>query len=163
MTKITVTVSNNIQAPAAIVYNILADYKHHRNILPPQFFPGLDIIEGGVGAGTRFVLHAMSFGGKTQMHMAVTEPKPGSILVERDVNTNLVTTFTVKPINLNEANVTFETVWEPQPGLKGAIDRLTTPFFMRIVYRQEQQILNEYARQQVSEHIKHNDVSVVTD
>lgn len=149
MSKVTVTVSSKVAAPAAVVYNILADYNHHRNILPPKFFPGLDIVEGGVGEGTRFTLHAMSFGGKTQMHMAVTEPEPGAVLVERDINTGLVTTFAVKPISSTESNVTFETVWEPQPGLKGTIDRYTTPFFMRMVYRQEMKILDEYAQQQV--------------
>jgi hypothetical protein len=149
MSKITVSVSSKVAAPAAIVYNILADYDHHRNILPPKFFPGLDIVEGGVGAGTRFTLHAMSFGGKTQMHMAVTEPTPGSVLVERDENTGLVTTFTVEPLSPAESKVTFETVWQPQPGLKGLIDRYTTPFFMRMVYRQEMKILDAYAREQV--------------
>jgi hypothetical protein len=147
MSKVTVTVSSKVAAPAAVVYNILADYNHHRNILPPKFFPGLDIVEGGVGEGTRFTLHAMSFGGKTQMHMAVTEPEPGAVLVERDVNTGLVTTFTVKPISSTASEVTFETVWQPQPGLKGAIDRYTTPFFMRMVYRQEMKILDKYAQQ----------------
>ena len=149
MSIITVTVSSKVEAPAHIVYNVLADYNHHRRILPPKFFPGLDIVEGGVGAGTRFTLHAMSFGGKTQMHMAVTEPEPGAVLVEQDVNTGLVTTFTVKPISPSESQVCFETVWQPQPGLKGLIDRYTTPFFMRMVYRQEQKILNEYAQQQI--------------
>ncbi|MCA9874016.1 MAG: hypothetical protein KC441_10180, partial [Anaerolineales bacterium] len=131
------------------VYNILADYNHHRNILPPKYFPGLDIVAGGYGEGSRFVLHAKTFGGKTRMHMAVTEPQPGSVIVERDVNSNLITTFTVKPISAAESNVTFETVWQPQPGLRGVIDRLTTPFLMRLVYRQEQQILNEYAQHQI--------------
>lgn len=149
MSKITVTVSSKVEASAEIVYNILADYDHHRQILPPQFFPGLDVTEGGVGAGTRFTLHAMSFGGKTQMHMAVTEPEPGAVLVERNVNTDLTTTFTVKSNGPTQSTVTFETVWQPQPGLKGLIDRLTTPFFMRMVYRQEMKILNDYARQQV--------------
>jgi hypothetical protein len=149
MSKVTVTVSSKVAAPADVVYNILADYDHHRNILPPKFFPGLDVVEGGVGEGTRFTLHAMSFGGKTQMHMAVTEPEPGAVLRERDVNTGLVTNFKVKPLSPTESNVTFETIWEPKPGLKGLIDRLTTPFFMRIVYRQELKILDEYAQQQV--------------
>jgi hypothetical protein len=153
MSKITVTVSSKVEAPAHIVYNILADYEHHRRILPPKFFPGLDIVEGGVGDGTRFTLHAMSFGGKTQMHMAVTEPEPGAVLVERDVNTGLVTTFTVKPISPSESQVSFETVWQPLPGLKGVIDRYTTPFFMRMVYRQEQNILNEYAQQQAKKQL----------
>lgn len=31
--------------------------------------------------------------------MTVTEPQPGSVLVERDENTDLVTTFTVKPVD----------------------------------------------------------------
>jgi len=149
MSKITVTVSCKVQAPAAIVYNILADYNHHRNILPPQFFIGLDVIEGGVGAGTRFILHAKSLGGKTQMHMFVTEPKPGSVLAEQDENTGLVTTFTVKPVDTAVSTVTFETVWQPQPGLNGIIDRWTTPFLMRMVYSKEQKILDEYAQQQV--------------
>jgi hypothetical protein len=148
MSTITVTVSSAVEAPAAIVYNILADYNHHRHILPPKYFPGLDVTAGGVGDGTRFTLHAMSFGGKTQMHMAVTEPEPGAVLVERDVNTGLVTTFTVKPISPTESQVTFATVWQPQSGLKGLIDRYTTPFFMRLVYREEMKILNDYAQQQ---------------
>lgn len=149
MSKVKVTVSRKVQAPAKIVYNILADYDHHRNILPPKFFTGLDVIKGGVGEGTEFILHALSYGGKTQMRMAVTEPQPGMILRERDVNTGLVTTFTVKPLGPSESEVTFSTVWNPKPGLAGMIDRYTTPFFMRLVYRQEQQILNEYAQQQM--------------
>jgi hypothetical protein len=44
--------------------------------------------------------------------------------------------------------VTFETVWQPEPGLKGLVDRLTTPLFMRKIYRDELDMLDEYARQQ---------------
>ncbi|MEZ4643631.1 MAG: SRPBCC family protein [Chloroflexota bacterium] len=148
MSKVTVTVSSQIEAPAHIVYHILSHYEHHRNILPPKYFPGLDITAGGVGAGTRFTLHALSFGRKTQMHMAVTEPEPGAVLVEKDINTDLTTTFTVKPINPTQSLVTFATVWQPQPGWRGLIDRYTTPFFMRIVYQQEMNILNAYAQEQ---------------
>lgn len=152
MSKVTVTVSSKIQAPAATVYNILADYDHHRNILPPKFFIGLDVIEGGVGEGTRFVLRSNSLGGgETQMHMRVTEPNPGTVLVERDENKDLMTTFTVAPVETAVSNVTFETVWQPEPGLKGVIDRLTTPFLMRMVYREEMKVLDKYAQQQVQQ------------
>lgn len=148
MSKITVTVSSKVKAPAAIVYNILADYDHHREILPPQF-TGLDIIEGGVGAGTEYILRAKSLGGGvTERRMTVSEPEPGSVLVERDVDTGLVTTFTVKPAGTAASEVTIETVWQPESGLKGVFDRYLMPFLMRMVYRQELNILDEYARQQ---------------
>ena len=149
MSKITVTVSRKAHAPAEIVYNVLADYSHHRNILPPQFFIGLDVIEGGIGAGTRFVLHAKALGGgQTQMRMSVTEPQPGSVLVEKDEHSDLVTTFIVKAVETAVSEVTFQTIWQAKPGLKGLIDRWTTPALMRMVYRKEQEILDEYAQQQ---------------
>ncbi len=34
-------------------------------------------------------------------------------------------------------NVTFEMVWQPQPSLKGIIDRLTMPILMPMVYGEE--------------------------
>lgn len=147
MSKVAVTVSGKVQAPAEIVYNILADYNHHRNILPPQF-TGLDITQGGVGAGTEYILRAKSLGGTTERRMTVSEPEPGSVLVERDVDTDLVTTFTVKLAGATTSDVTIETVWPPEPGLKGAFDRYLMPFLMRMVYRQELDILDEYAQRQ---------------
>lgn len=148
MSKISVTVSSKVEAPAATVYHILADYDHHRNILPPQF-TGLDITQGGVGAGTEYILRAKSLGGgTTERRMVVSEPEPGSVLAERDVDTGLLTIFTVKPAGAAASHVTIETVWQPEPGLRGMFDRYLMPFLMRMVYRQELNILDEYARQQ---------------
>lgn len=149
MSKMTVTASRKVQAPANIVYNILADYGHHKKILPPRFFTGLDVIKGGVGAGTEFVLHARALGSNTQMHMAVTEPEPGSVLMERDIKTDLKTIFTVDPINQMTSLVTIETIWLPKPGLRGWLDRLFTPPLMQMVYRQELEILNQYAKKPI--------------
>jgi hypothetical protein len=149
MSNITVTASKLIEAPTTTVYNILADYNHHRKILPKNAFAGLDIEAGGIGAGTQLLVHFNVMGIKQQRRLQVTEPEPGVILAERDVDTDLITTFTVQPAGTDQSNVIIETVWQPQPGLAGLFDRLTTPFFMRRIYWQELNMLNDYARQQV--------------
>ena len=148
MSKITVSVSKNVESPAAIVYNILANYNHHRNILPPNAFAGLDIEAGGIGDGTQLLAHFNVMGIKQQRRLYVTEPEPGAVLAEQDVDTNLITTFRVQPINKTKSKVTIETIWQPEPGLKGFIDRLTTPFFMRQIYQNELNMLDKYARKQ---------------
>ena len=67
-----------IDAPAAVVYHCLADYReHHRpgGFLPPAF-QQLEITRGGVGAGTeyRFV---MAVGGRRRaVSTSVSEPVP---------------------------------------------------------------------------------------
>lgn len=148
MTQLNVAVSAMIDAPAQTVYAILSDYRnHHPHILPKDYFTGLEIEEGGQGAGTVFK-SGMKIMGKAQpFRMRVTEPEPGRVLAETDLSKELVTTFTVDPNGPNQAEVTFATVWQPASGLMGWVERLTAPMFLRRIYRQELQILNEYARQ----------------
>lgn len=149
--NIIVSVSKRVNAPAALVYQILSDYNHHQNILPPSAFAGLDIEAGGIGAGTQLLVHFNVMGIKQQRRLHVTEPEPGVVLAERDVDTDLVTTFRVQSINAEQSTVIIETVWQPEPGLKGIVDRLTTPIFMRQIYRNELDMLNDYAQQQKDE------------
>jgi hypothetical protein len=52
--KTQVTASAEIDAPAQRVYSILADYREgHPRILPKEYFPFLQVEQGGIGAGTR--------------------------------------------------------------------------------------------------------------
>jgi hypothetical protein len=91
--------SATINAPAALVYSIIADYRDgHPHILPKPYFLGLEVERGGFGAGTviRFRVRVM---GKTQaFRAAVTEPEPGRVLVESDLDGGPQTTFTVEPL-----------------------------------------------------------------
>jgi hypothetical protein len=49
-TQASVSVSAIIHAPAARVYDILADYRqHHPRIVPPEYFRKIEVVEGGVG------------------------------------------------------------------------------------------------------------------
>ena len=87
-----------IDAPSVVVYHCIADYReHHRpgGFLPPAF-TRLDVLEGGIGAGT-LIKFSSRVGGRTQtMTQRVSEPEPGRVLVEEGDGER--TTFTVNPV-----------------------------------------------------------------
>ncbi|GIV97271.1 MAG: hypothetical protein KatS3mg057_1928 [Herpetosiphonaceae bacterium] len=147
MSHIHVAVSALVAAPPTTVYTILADYNnHHPHILPKPYFSGIEVEQGGYGEGTLLRVHMQALGRKYVYHMRVTEPEPGRILAETDINTGLVTTFTVEPGENQGAKVTIATTWEPERGIKGLLDRIGTPPMMRRIYAQELEYLKQYAQ-----------------
>src|SRR4028118_662792 len=80
-----VSASTIINAPATLVYNILADYRDgHPHILPKPFFKSLEVLEGGIGEGTRIRFQTEAFGKTQTFNSVITEPDPGRWLVEHD-------------------------------------------------------------------------------
>ena len=133
-------------AAAAKVYSILADYRnHHPHILPRNYFTGLKVLEGGRGAGTRFQATMRVLGKETDFRMLVTEPQPGRMLAETDMDNDLITTFTVRPKGENRTEVEIATRWTRKRGLAGQMERLFVPSLLRRIYRQELRQLEEYA------------------
>jgi hypothetical protein len=130
------------------VYAILRDYhQHHPRILPKDYFPKLELEQGGTGAGTVFRVWTRALGIEQSFHMDVSEPEPGRVLVETDRATGLRTTFTVEPTEqAQQAHVTIATDWQAQPGIAGLFEKLLTPLLMRRIYRKELQQLADYAR-----------------
>lgn len=127
-----------IAAPADRVYAILSDYRDsHPQILPRSFFTGLEVESGGQGAGTVVRVRARMLGVERELRMAVSEPEPGRVLSERDINSDLVTTFTVIPQGHAACEVIINTLWTSQRGMAGAIERWIVPRMFRRVYRQE--------------------------
>ena len=137
-----------VDAPPAKVYGILADYRtHHPRILPKPAFESLVVEKGGVGAGTVVRVGMKVMGKRQTIVMEVSEPQPGRVLQERDVATGALTTFTVEPLDGGaRSRVTLATEWPPRPGLAGWMERVGTPPVARRLYRQELQLLSEYAR-----------------
>ena len=136
-----------VEAPAAQVYGILADYRGgHPHILPKQF-TSLTVERGGTGAGTVFRCEMRVLGQKQAFRAAVTEPQPGRVLVETIIEGDpLVTTFTVIPSDDGRAcDVTISSVIDRKPGLRGMIERFLSPRILEPMYRDELRILNEYA------------------
>jgi hypothetical protein len=60
-----VSASGRVDAPPARVYTAFGDYRqHHPNIVLPECFGRQDVLEGGVGAGTRIRVEMHVPGGR---------------------------------------------------------------------------------------------------
>ena len=78
------------------------------------------------------------------MRMLVSEPEPGRVLVETDLDSGLVTKFIVESRGENQSEVTFDTTMRRSRGIQGWIEWLIVPGYLRRVYRVELQQLDEY-------------------
>jgi hypothetical protein len=142
-----VSVSRVVRAPAARVYAILADYREgHPRILPPRYFASLEVLAGGVGAGTEIRFQMRALGTRRTLRAVITEPDPGHMLLETDPESGTVTTFTVEAdAPSQQASVTIATGLPVHPGLRGMIERWLAARFLRRVYADELQRLASLA------------------
>ena len=133
-----------VPVPAGAVYALLADYRHgHPSILPPAF-SDLEVVRGGVGAGTE-IRFAMTLGGRKQVVVAsVDEPEPGRVLTETYQERGAVTSFTVDAVG-NQSRVRIDTSWAPTQGLAGLVERLVMPRLFRKIYAQELDLIERWA------------------
>ena len=148
MPRINASATATIDAPAPVVYDIIADYRTgHPRILPPQYFGSLTVERGGRGAGTRITFEMKAFGRVHVSSAEVTEPQPGRRLVET-IDTGIVTTFRVDPLDSGTSRVAIETAYD-KPGIQGWIESLLSPPYLRKVYAAELALLAaEAARRQ---------------
>ncbi len=142
--RTTITAERELDAPAPVVYHLLADYRtHHRpeGFLPPAF-SDMQVLKGGVGDGTeaRWTVDA---GGRRTITATITEPVPGHTLLE--TADGLTTTFTVDPVEAG-SRVRFETVID-EPGVRGLLTRLFAPRMLAPLYADELTRLGEHARE----------------
>ena len=145
--KTHVSAERVLDAPAEVVYHLLADYREHHRAGPEGFLPpaftDLVVERGGVGQGT-VIRFTSKLGGRSQVVTAsIAEPEPGRVLVE--TSPGIVTTFSVEPEAGQRARVRFDTVMEAR-GLAGLMTRLFAPRLLRPVYADELDRLERHAR-----------------
>ncbi|MFN8444909.1 MAG: SRPBCC family protein [Caldilineaceae bacterium] len=146
MNSYQVQASAVVHAPADVVYAVIADYRNGHPKILPAYFSNLVVEEGGVGAGTRIRFEITVMGKKQSFRADISEPQPGRVLVEtNDAMGGSITTFTVEPTG-NHARVTISTEVKKRGGLGGMIAQLMTSMFLRRVYGQELQLLDEVAK-----------------
>ena len=137
--KHTVSASAVIPARRDRVYSLISNYNDgHPRILPKQF-SGLVVEQGGVGAGTIIRFQMSLLGKKQTFRAAITEPEPGRVLVETDLDTNgAVTTFTINPGGAPaDSHVTISTELPVRSGFLGKIERTMTTMLLRPIYAKE--------------------------
>lgn len=149
MATIAVRHERHMAAPAAAVYTCIADYgKHHAHFLPPAF-KRYRVEAGGYGEGTVFSFVTTGLGKPRAFRMIVEEPEPGRVLIERDLLSPLVTTWTLRPQG-ETCRLAVATVFPSTAGLAGALERFVMPPLMRAVYADELRRLERYAKNQTS-------------
>jgi len=138
-----VTATARIHAAPEIVYAIIADYRNGHPRIVPDVFSGLTVERGGIGEGTIIRFRVRIFGISRSFRAAVTEPEPGRVLVETDLDSNgAVTTFTVNPgPDLANSEVTISTELPARTGLLGVIQRFVTSRFLQPLYVKELALL----------------------
>ncbi|HTX63493.1 MAG TPA: SRPBCC family protein [Acidimicrobiales bacterium] len=149
MRTVTATASRTVDAPAAVVFRCLSDFRVHRPRFLPSAFSDFRVDEGGTGDGT-VVSFTVTAGGRSRpytMRVAVTEP--GRVLEERDTRSSLVTRFTVTPDG-SRARVHIETTWKGAGGVGGFFERMFAPGALKRIYHDELARLDAYARDQAS-------------
>jgi len=135
-----------VQAPAAHVYNIIADYRDgHPRIVPPKYFTWMRVDSGGIGAGTTISFGMRVLGQSRTLHATISEPDPGRVLIETYPEDGFATTFFVEPEGAAASRVTIATVLNQRPGLAAALERFVSRRMLPAIYRQELQRLAEHA------------------
>ncbi len=129
--------SARIPAPPGTVYAIIADYQvGHPRIVPPRVFGDFEVLDGGVGVGTRIRFSMKVLGRKIFTEGRITEPEPGRLLVEHYDATGIVTSFRVDPEG-RDSRVTITTDIPSRRGLLGALERRFMRRFLLPLYEEE--------------------------
>lgn len=135
MSRIHVEVERTIDAPPEEVFAFLADYRDKRPIILTPNFLDYAVEQGGRGTGT-VIRYRLQAGRRERAYrMRVEEPPGGSALVERDMDSSLVTTWTVISLaSGRQSRVMATTEWEGSAGVGGFFERTFAPIALRGIY-----------------------------
>ena len=115
--------------------------------MPASLFSKLEVESGGVGAGTVFHITLRMLGRRQRLHMRVGEPEPGHVLTETNLDTGVVTAFSVAAQDGGRRTLArISSDWETAGGLRGLADRLVTPLLMGRIFAKQLHQLDEYVR-----------------
>lgn len=143
MSDLVITAERTLAAPADVVHRCVADYaQHHRpeGFLPPAF-TFLDVLEGGVGAGTRIRFGVRLGWMRSTTEATIAEPEPGRVLVED--GPDVTTRFIVDPAP-GGTRMRIESTFHLR-GLMGSLAGRSLPAKLAPVYEDELRRLESYA------------------
>ena len=132
MSEVVTTAEHVVHAPAERVSAALADYEGTRQRILPEQFSDYRVESGGHGEGTRVHWRFASKRVRDQV-MEVTQPSR-NVLVERDANSSMVTTWTVSGADAGVSTVRVRTTWTGAGGIGGFFERTFAPKGLARVY-----------------------------
>jgi hypothetical protein len=142
-----------LDAPADVIYHCLSDYNEHHRHQPQGFLPAafteLEVLRGGVGAGTLIRFTTRVGGRSVTRTQEVSEPEPGHILVEWGSGEG--STFTVEPRG-ERTLVRIETTLLAS-GLEGLLMPLVGQRIIGPLYEDELTRLEAYAQAHVAKQV----------
>lgn len=134
MAQVKATAERTVPAPADRVQQALADYARTRPKLLTEHFSEYEVRHGGTGAGTQVHWKLAATSKRVRDCLIdVAEPAAGQ-LVERDANSSMVTTWTVRPAGDDSSVVSVETTWNGAGGIGGFFERTFAPLGLRRIY-----------------------------
>ncbi|HLZ57365.1 MAG TPA: SRPBCC family protein [Ktedonosporobacter sp.] len=150
MKKIKMKATAVLNARPEDVYATIADYREgHPNILPKKHLYELQVEQGGYGAGTLIRFKSRFLGVEQSLYQRVSEPEPGRVLVEQDIDSTQQkrVTFTVIPVEQGQkSHVEIFAIMNPSPGLQGVIERMVISRLFPPVLRKELKLLEAVAQ-----------------
>ena len=117
----------------------------------PKQFSNLTVEQGGIGAGTVIRFDMNVLGTTTHLRAIVSEPEPGRVLVERNIEGNeAISRFVVDPDPSGKScQVTIHTDIPVRGGLAGMIEKFILTRVLSSVYKEELKRLEAAAQQPV--------------
>lgn len=114
----------SVPAPPAEVHAFLSDYRRRPEILPANY-TDYRVEEGGTGTGT-VVRYRFKAGPRERDYRIRAESGDAATIVERDLDSSLVTTWRIAPVGAGSA-VRIETEWQGASGVGGFFERTFAP------------------------------------
>lgn len=133
MGEIRVESERMVGARQAALFMLVADYDSRPRYLPPNF-EDWRVERGGLGGGT-VVSYRLRTGKRERAYrMSVEEETVGSVLVERDAESSLVTTWTLVAEGPARTRVRIASRWRGAGGVAGLFEAQFAPMGLRRIY-----------------------------
>ena len=134
MSEVVATAEHVVRAPADRVRGALADYEGVRPRILPEQFSDYRVESGGQGAGTRVHWLFAATAKRVRDQLVEVSRPSDDVLVERDTNSSMVTTWTVHPADSGLTTVRVRTTWNGAGGIGGLFERTFAPKGLARVY-----------------------------
>jgi hypothetical protein len=134
MSEVVAAAEHVVRAPAERVHAALGDYEGVRRRILPEQFSDYRVESGGRGAGTRVRWRFAATSRRVRDQLVEVSEPSADTLVERDTNSSMVTTWTVRPADAGVTSVRVRTTWKGAGGIGGFFERTFAPRGLQRVY-----------------------------